>query len=313
MKPIKKGEKSKHVESVQQLLNYSYPVDDKLMHLKVDGHFGSKTELAIKNFQKKKMLIVNGQVDRATYHALLKYSPYPSPSKHIQKKNRFIAFIDAGHGGVGIHSGSRGYVTPGKRWYHPGERFHYYGNYYEGVENRNVALLVMNMCASAEIMCIPVFHPVDDNSLDSRAKIIGGFMDMGFDGMLVSIHSNAVSTDGRTQNELNKIRGLSVWTTYGENLSDACAEVHIKNLEYAFPGAKIRRQMKDGDSDHEANFKVLKASEAMISARMRNFAGLLEEFEFHTSLQGTRFIIENRVKRAKTIFKTIVDCKNNLY
>ena len=57
--PIKKGAKGAKVKEIQTLLK-----------INTDGDFGSGTETAIKNFQKKSKLTVTGVVDEETYRQL---------------------------------------------------------------------------------------------------------------------------------------------------------------------------------------------------------------------------------------------------
>ncbi|MGA9382109.1 MAG: peptidoglycan-binding domain-containing protein [Phormidium sp.] len=59
------GSKGKDVVYLQQLLN------KKGYSLKVDGDFGKRTEEAVKNFQKRRGLKVDGIVGPATWNALL--------------------------------------------------------------------------------------------------------------------------------------------------------------------------------------------------------------------------------------------------
>ena len=56
---LKKGSKGKYVKKLQ-----------KILKLKEDGIFGAKTEAAVKKFQKKKGLTVDGQVGPKTWKAL---------------------------------------------------------------------------------------------------------------------------------------------------------------------------------------------------------------------------------------------------
>ena len=55
------------IEKVQQALNAQLPSSQKI---RVDGDFGSNTRKALIQFQRKKKLSANGQLDEATYEAL---------------------------------------------------------------------------------------------------------------------------------------------------------------------------------------------------------------------------------------------------
>ncbi len=59
MKTLKKGDKGREVEDLQ-----------KYLKLKVDGDFGSKTEDAVKKFQKEKGLTADGVVGEKTWNAM---------------------------------------------------------------------------------------------------------------------------------------------------------------------------------------------------------------------------------------------------
>lgn len=64
---LKKGAKGEQVKAVQRMLySMGYAIGS------VDGDFGSKTETALRAYQKKKGLIVNGIVDQKTWNKLLK-------------------------------------------------------------------------------------------------------------------------------------------------------------------------------------------------------------------------------------------------
>ena len=62
---LRLGSKGDDVKYLQVILNfYGY-------ELKVDGMFGSKTEVAVKQFQKSRKLKVDGIVGQKTWNALL--------------------------------------------------------------------------------------------------------------------------------------------------------------------------------------------------------------------------------------------------
>lgn len=67
MSILRKGNKSNEVKTLQRLLNaLGYDCG------KVDGIFGSKTLIAVKEFQTKQGLTVDGIVGKDTWTALLK-------------------------------------------------------------------------------------------------------------------------------------------------------------------------------------------------------------------------------------------------
>lgn len=64
---VKKGNDNQHVEDLQWLLKHKHGFDD----LKIDGDFGAKTEKAVREFQKKHGLVVDGIVGKKTWKKLL--------------------------------------------------------------------------------------------------------------------------------------------------------------------------------------------------------------------------------------------------
>ena len=67
---LRLNSKGDNVKYLQVILNY-YGYE-----LKVDGFFGSKTEVAVKQFQKSRKLTVDGVVGSKTWNAMLAdYNP----------------------------------------------------------------------------------------------------------------------------------------------------------------------------------------------------------------------------------------------
>ena len=66
---------------------------------------------------------------------------------------------------------------------------------------------------------------------------------------LISLHCNAATN--------RQAHGFEVFTTPGQNRSDLLAESVIKSVGKAIPSLRMRRDMRDGDSDKEARFAVL--------------------------------------------------------
>ena len=68
--------------------------------------------------------------------------------------------------------------------------------------------------------------------------------------LFVSIHCNASTNPDA--------RGFEVWTSKGETKSDKIADNIIKQISEEIPEIKIRKDLSDGDNDHEADFSVLR-------------------------------------------------------
>jgi hypothetical protein len=75
MKTLKKGDKGKEVEDVQRYLK-----------IKVDGDFGTKTEDAVKKFQKEEGLTADGVVGAKTWNAMGIFSTDLSETTHTSEK-----------------------------------------------------------------------------------------------------------------------------------------------------------------------------------------------------------------------------------
>jgi N-acetylmuramoyl-L-alanine amidase len=130
---MKKGDKGNKVKNLQRKLNKIMSVA-----LVVDGHFGQDTYLIVLRFQEQNNLTMDGIVGRVTMSAINNQYIQMMESSNLMTfgKNRFVVFVDAGHGGI---DDSGRYTTSGKRAYHDGVELHDNGNYYEGYENRIIA------------------------------------------------------------------------------------------------------------------------------------------------------------------------------
>lgn len=72
--------------------------------------------------------------------------------------------------------------------------------------------------------------------------------------LFVALHCNAA--ENRTA------AGIEVWTTPGQTKADSWAESVLVEMGAAFPHENLRRDTSDGDSDREANFAVLRLTNA---------------------------------------------------
>jgi len=290
---LTKGSTGHQVKELQKKLNKILGTSAA-----VDGDFGPGTDKLVKQFQKKYNLKVDGIVGNYTWKNIeLQYNSKQSNLMTF-KKERFVVFVDAGHGGC---DNSGRYTTAGKQAFHPGLQLHQGGKYYEGYENRIVAEMFIEECTNAGIQTVRTYHPYKDTSLKDRCDIVKDWLDRGYNGYLHSFHSNAISSTNSPAKMLSTI-GFCVYTTTGQNLSDKIADEHMKNVQREVGDWKYRYQDRDDmDSDYEANFYILRNTDLVYYAK---FGAILEEFGFHTSAVDCEFIIEHRQQRADAALLT---------
>ena len=153
--------------------------------------------------------------------------------------------IDVGHA----------WGTPGKRMIDPktGEVF------YEYISNRNIGKKVYDGLKERGIDVYYVVDPdkKEDTSNVERANIANQYCKkFGKDNCLyLSLHSNACGSG----KEWNSARGWCIYTTVGETKSDKYATIFFEEAQKVLPqyGCSLRKEMKDGDVDIEANFTVI--------------------------------------------------------
>ncbi|WP_197043787.1 peptidoglycan-binding protein [Aureispira sp. CCB-QB1] len=280
--------------------------------LSVDGILGPSTEGAIRKFQRLNNLVIDGIAGHNTLkrlrHVYIELFIDNSSLLHFGKQ-RFVVFVDAGHGGI---DNKGKYVTPGKRAYHQEEEMHERGHYYEGFENRLITEAFIEACTDAGIMCVRTYHPYKDTSLSDRAEIIRSWLRRGYCGYLHSFHSNAISSSNSAA-KLDATRGFMVFNTRGDNFSDQIATKHFEHVKQTI-GAdnwNYRTQTKDGDVDFEVNFQILRETDLQ---EFMWFGAILEEWGFHTSKTDAQSIInpENRKKRVQAALKTAQWVKESL-
>ncbi|MFA4834891.1 MAG: N-acetylmuramoyl-L-alanine amidase [Dehalococcoidia bacterium] len=92
---------------------------------------------------------------------------------------------------------------------------------------------------------------------DDSEPSLAGRVDISnnFDAdVFISIHANAFSSP--------LAKGTEVWTVVGQTAADPIAESIANALQAAFPDLVFRADMSDGDQDKEAQFFVLKYTDA---------------------------------------------------
>jgi len=163
--------------------------------------------------------------------------------------DRFVVFIDAGHGGL-ERIGSRvkyHCLADGKQFDHGDYTF------YEGNWNRLLTYQVEAKLERLQIPFLRTYAVIEDWPLDERRSRVQFYLDAGYRGLLISTHANA--SPG------HNARGWEVWTSRGQDESDKVADI-LYGRTQTLLGNKIYRmrtdKWSDGDVDKEANFGILR-------------------------------------------------------
>ena len=166
----------------------------------------------------------------------------------MSKESKHVWLLDSGHGGISPTTGE--YVTSGKRSPVWQKGFLNMSQYYEGVGNRQIVNKIAEILDKLNIPYFKICDTWEDMPLKERVLKANQYQKVFGNCVYVSIHSN-----GFTKESAN---GYSVYTSRGETKSDKIADVFVKNMMVNFPERKLRKDIRDGDLDKEANFYVLK-------------------------------------------------------
>jgi N-acetylmuramoyl-L-alanine amidase len=163
-----------------------------------------------------------------------------------------VIFLDAGHGGIDPRSGK--YMTaPKKMFKHDIGEFQQGTTFLEGVKNREYCSLLHKRLTEEGISVIPVYHEWRDTPLGHRVEVANKYNESIANGIYISEHSNAAN---------KRAKGFSVWTSIGQTKSDEYSDILMKEYKETFGddnSIRIREQdYRDGDSDYEENFYVLR-------------------------------------------------------
>lgn len=202
------------------------------------------------------------------------------------KEQRWIALLDAGHGG--IINGK--YQTKGKRaYYKDGEYLGQSESYesfadewiYEGVNNRIIRDMVSEMLIEQGIKHYYVGGDTQEDFSNSKRadlanEIAAKHPELNF--VFISIHSNA-----------GKGTGNEIFTTKGLTKSDKFAEIMCEEIEESFPDMALRTdKWSDGDKDKEANFTVIKKTSMPAFLIEFGFMDTYEDFLIISSEEGQK-------------------------
>lgn len=172
-----------------------------------------------------------------------------------------VWLLDPGHGGLDKNGK---YVTSGKRspvWPDGSQ-------YFEGVGNRDIVRRIAEGAKLRGIETKFIVEPSNqmDVSLPARVDLANRIYKTIKNAVYLSIHSNGHSN--------KDAQGWEVWTSMGETKSDILAGHLFPFAEKAYPNSKMRKDMKDGNPDKDANFYVVKYT---------NMPAVLSENFFHTN------------------------------
>ena len=224
----------------------------RILKIVIDGDFGPITQKAVKAFQQKMGLLVDGIVGPKSWEKL---EEAESPTEEVKKEakeevkstSEYIWILDNGHGGIidGV------YQTAGKRspkWEDGTQLF-------EGEFNRAVVKRIIKLCEAEGIECINLVDTEEDLSLRWRTDKANDIyrerqQTDGKKCIYVSVHANGFNKESA--------HGWSVYTTEGETKSDKIAQILHEKAKAEFPTHKMRVDTRDGDADKEANFWVLR-------------------------------------------------------
>lgn len=165
----------------------------------------------------------------------------------MTNKSKYLYIIDAGHGGLDAEGN---YTTTDPRKKHIFEDGY---TLYEGVTNRAIADKVYQKLLGLNIDFALSYHQSEDYSLTKRVNIANASFAKDKRTVFISIHS-----DNMPEESAGKGSGFSIWTSKGQTRSDKFAEVFAQVYQEKLPEFKFRKDLVDGDSDHEADFTVLK-------------------------------------------------------
>ncbi len=122
-----------------------------------------------------------------------------------------------------------------------------------GLREKDVTLAVCKILASKLVgACEVRLTRAEDRALgENENRDLAGRVALANNwpaDVFISIHCNSGPPAAK---------GMEVFTSPGQGKSDVIAEAIVKAWEAAFPGAVVRKDLSDGDSDKEARYYVL--------------------------------------------------------
>ena len=201
--------------------------------------------------------------------------------------------LDAGHGGL----------TPDGIYTTASAKMHIFADgltFYEGVNNRKIVDKLTRLLFLSNIEYSLVHDGECDTPLKERVARANQLHAKEQRCIYLSVHSDAMP-DGAH----GKGSGFSVYTSIGHTPSDAVAEIFCATYLRRLPQFRFRRNLTDGDSDHEENFYVLKNTTCPAVLVENLFFDNRKEAEFLLSESGQSQI-------AMTLFEAIVETEKRV-
>ena len=177
--------------------------------------------------------------------------------------------------------------TAGKQWSFEGKTF------YEWESNRET---VKRVAKKLDALGIPydIITPEDiDIPLKTRSQRVNALCAKygKANCLLLSVHSNA-SVD-------HDARGLSLWTSRGQTMSDKYAEIFWQEAKKHCTDAKMLADLSDGDHDYEAGFHMVTKTVCPAVLVEAFFYDNKQDFDYLMSEEGREAIANWYVESIK--------------
>ena len=185
-----------------------------------------------------------------------------------------VLIIDAGHGGIEPSTGK--YTTfPSKCSKHEGQW------HYEGETNRQYAAQFIEEASKLGFICIPVYHPYKDFSLQARTDLANYYAKVYENTIFLSFHSNASTNNHNGQ---GKARGF-VGYTYRNKGAAYNVLNHITDKV-----VEVFNELGSTRSNHiwQAGFHVL---------RYTHMPAILFELGFHDNYNDSMMIRDHESRQ----------------
>ncbi len=211
--------------------------------------------------------------------------------------------LDAGHGGMSPSFAEATAGMPEGVYTTAPAKMHVFPDgltIYEGVNNRKIVDKLKRLLFLSNIDHYLIHDPWRDTPLKERVALANRLLAEKRNCIYLSIHSDAMPNGAH-----GKGSGFSVYTSIGHTPSDAVAEIFCATYLRRLPQFRFRRNLTDGDLDHEENFYVLKNTTCPAILVENLFFDNRREAEFLLSESGQTQI-------AMTLFEAIVEIQGSV-